>query len=84
MTTTAGIKLFDKSLAFNESRSILPRRITLTTSIAYAEGTRHTLDVCRPKSATAAPVVVFFYGGGWRSGSKRTYRYVAKALARRG
>src|ERR1700733_593835 len=59
-------------------------RIALTTSIAYAKGARRTLDVCRPKSATAAPVVVFFYGGGWRSGSKRTYRYVAKALARRG
>ena len=58
------------------------RRIALTTSIAYTEGARHALDVCRPKTATAAPVVVFFYGGGWRSGSKRTYRYVAKALAR--
>jgi len=86
MTIAADIKLFDKSLAFNEGRSrrILPRRIAFTGSIAYANGARHTLDVCRPKSATAAPVVVFFYGGGWRSGSKRIYRYVAKALARRG
>jgi len=74
MTTAADIKLFDKSLAFNEGRSlrILPRRIAFTGSIAYAEGARHTLDVCRPKTATAAPVIVFFYGGGWRSGSKRT------------
>jgi acetyl esterase/lipase len=70
--------------AFSENRRLLPHRIALTTSIAYAEGARHKLDVCRPRSATAAPVVVFFYGGGWRSGSKRTYRYVAKALARRG
>ena len=62
----------------------MPYRIALTASIAYAQGARHTLDVCRPKSAIAAPVIVFFYGGGWRSGSKRTYRYVAKALARRG
>jgi acetyl esterase/lipase len=62
----------------------LPRRIAFARSIAYAEGARHRLDVCRPKSATAAPVIVFFYGGGWRSGSKGTYRYVAKALARRG
>jgi acetyl esterase/lipase len=86
MTIAADIKLFDENLAFNEGRSrrILPRRIALTASIAYANGARHTLDVCRPKSATAAPVIVFFYGGGWRSGSKRTYRYVAKALARRG
>jgi acetyl esterase/lipase len=62
----------------------MPYRIALTASSAYAPGARHTLDVCRPKTATAAPVIVFFYGGGWRSGSKRTYRYVAKALARRG
>ncbi len=58
--------------------------VKLTRSIAYAERSRHRLDVCRPASAVAAPVVVFFYGGAWRSGNKRLYRYVAKALARRG
>ena len=58
--------------------------IKLTPSVAYAERSRHRLDVCRPSRAAAAPVVVFFYGGGWRSGNKRLYRYVAKALARRG
>src|SRR5580658_10592982 len=84
MMIVLDVKLRDESLAFNESRRLLPHRIAFTTSIAYAKGARHTLDVCRPKSATAAPVIVFFYGGGWRSGSKRTYRYVAKALARRG
>jgi len=59
-------------------------RIELTRSIAYAERSRHRLDICRPAAALAAPVVVFFYGGAWRSGSKELYRYVAKALARRG
>ena len=34
--------------------------------------------------ATAAPVVIFFYGRAWQSGCKVLYRYVAKALARRG
>ena len=58
--------------------------IKLTRSIAYAEHSRHRLDVCRPAAAVAAPVVVFFYGGAWRSGNKGLYRYVAKALARRG
>jgi acetyl esterase/lipase len=58
--------------------------IRLTRSIAYAEQSRHKLDICRPAGAVAAPVVVFFYGGAWRSGNKRLYRYVAKALARRG
>lgn len=58
--------------------------IEFTGSIVYAGGARQTLDVCRPISAASAPVVVFFYGGGWRSGRKGLYRYVAKALARRG
>lgn len=59
-------------------------RIELTQSIAYAERSRHRLDVCRPRGAVGAPVIVFFYGGAWRSGYKELYRYVAKALARRG
>ncbi|MGE5367179.1 MAG: alpha/beta hydrolase [Betaproteobacteria bacterium] len=59
-------------------------RIRLTQSIAYAERSRHRLDVCRPRGAVAAPVIIFFYGGAWQSGYKELYRYVAKALARRG
>ena len=58
--------------------------IKFTRSIAYAERSRHRLDICRPAGAAAAPVVVFFYGGAWRSGNRGLYRYVAKALARRG
>jgi acetyl esterase/lipase len=70
--------------AGSERRRLLPHRIAVTRDVAYAAGERHTLDVFRPRTATAAPVVVFFYGGGWRSGSKGMYRYVGKALARRG
>ncbi len=66
------------------ARRLLPHRIAVTRDIAYAPGERHTLDVCRPRTAAVAPVVVFFYGGGWRSGHKGMYRYVGKALARRG
>jgi len=62
----------------------MPFRIQLTPSIAYAERRRHKLDVCRPRDAVAAPVVIFFYGGAWQSGYKELYRYLAKALARRG
>jgi acetyl esterase/lipase len=58
--------------------------IRLARSFAYADGARQTLDVCHPVGAVAAPVVIFFYGGAWRSGNKWLYRYAAKALARRG
>jgi acetyl esterase/lipase len=62
----------------------MAHRITLTSSIAYADRSRHRLDICRPNGSVAAPVIIFFYGGAWRSGNKELYRYVAKALARRG
>ena len=33
---------------------------------SYGTGPRHTLDIYVPEKLTAsAPVVVFFYGGGW-------------------
>jgi acetyl esterase/lipase len=67
----------------DRARRRLLLRIAVLRNIAYAAGDRHTLDVYRPGAATAAPVV-FFYGGGLRSGNKRMYRYVGKALARRG
>ncbi len=65
-------------------------RISITQDIRYASGDRHELDVYAPKGqapkgqATAAPVVVFIYGGGWKDGNKGEYRFVAAALAARG
>ena len=52
--------------------------------IAYGDGARHKLDVYRPREKTAAPVVVFFYGGKWEYGAKEWYRFVAATLASRG
>ena len=45
---------------------------------------RLKLDVYRPRGADHAPVVVFFYGGSWKSGKRQWYRWVGEALARRG
>ena len=56
-----------------------------STDVPYAQGERRMLDVYRPASgATAAPVIVFFYGGNWVSGSRKDYAFVAQALAARG
>src|SRR5580692_4030024 len=64
--------------------AIAPRDgVTLTRDIAYADGPRHRLDVYAPRVAPA-PVVVFFYGGGWEAGAKEDYRFVGAALAARG
>ena len=58
-----------------------------THDIAYGEGPRRTLDVYRPASLASgakAPVVVFCFGGSWRTGSKADYRFVADALTSQG
>ncbi|KQT54974.1 lipase [Aureimonas sp. Leaf454] len=53
--------------------------------VRYGEGDRGTLDLYVPAGAGAtSPVVVFFYGGSWDSGSKDLYLFVGQALASRG
>ena len=46
---------------------------------------RQTIDVYRPRGhRDPVPIIVFIYGGSWRSGSKAGYAFVGRALARRG
>ncbi|SFP75487.1 alpha/beta hydrolase [Sphingomonas rubra] len=53
--------------------------------VAYGEGSRQRLDVYAPNRGKGPrPVVVFFYGGSWNSGTKDGYRFVGRALAARG
>jgi acetyl esterase/lipase len=53
--------------------------------IPYGPGPRQTLDLYRPTDGDGVhPVVVFFYGGNWDSGSKEDYLFVGQALASRG
>ena len=42
------------------------------------------LDIYRPKDASNAPVVVFYYGGRWEFGKREDYRWFGEALARHG
>lgn len=62
-------------------------QVTITRDIPYTdngESERHRLDVYAPPDAVAAPVVVFFHGGGWRSGDKRLFEHLGRAFAVRG
>ena len=57
--------------------------------IAYGDAERQALDVYRPEDGSegaidGAPVVVFFYGGSWKRGSRGDYRFLGEALARQG
>jgi acetyl esterase/lipase len=52
---------------------------------AYGDAPRQRLDLYRPvDEAPDAPVVVFFYGNGWREASKADFEFVAASLTRAG
>ena len=54
--------------------------------LAYGDDPRQRMDILAPTgtSARPGPVLVFFYGGGWDSGSRYQYGWAAHALAARG
>ena len=57
----------------------------IETDIAYGSGPRQKLDVYAPAAQTEPfPIVIFFFGGSWNSGSRSDYRFVGEALAARG
>jgi len=56
-----------------------------TADLAYGSDARQKLDVYVPTVAAASsPVVIFFYGGSWQTGSRDEYLFVGEALAARG
>ncbi|MFT8245907.1 alpha/beta hydrolase [Roseomonas sp. BN140053] len=53
----------------------------LQRSIAFRPGPRGTLDLYTPDGvAPEAPLLVFFFGGGWRNGAKEDFLFAAQAL----
>jgi len=58
----------------------------LHAGIQYRPGSRGLLDVYTParQPDAPAPMVVFFYGGSWQSGSRDIYRFVGASLAEQG
>jgi acetyl esterase/lipase len=59
----------------------------LKANVAYGADRRQAYDVYAPVNIAAdtdsglAPMLVFFYGGGWNSGSKDLYTWAGRALA---
>jgi acetyl esterase/lipase len=53
--------------------------------LPFGDLPRQSLDIYRPvESPPGAPVVIFFYGGGWREGEKANYEFVASTLTEAG
>ena len=66
--------------AFSPGSALLARE-----DVAYGNNPRQKLDIYRPASASnASPVIVFFFGGNWKSGERKDYAFVGRALAKRG
>lgn len=53
---------------------------------AFGPDPRQRLDIYVPKAASdrPRPIIIFFYGGSWNSGTKSGYSFVGRALASRG
>lgn len=59
--------------------------LQVSGGLPYGPHPRQRLDVYSPRDAVQArPVVVFFHGGAWRSGSRSHYLFLAEALTSRG
>ncbi len=59
--------------------------VSVDRGIAYGDGPRRRLDVYRNKElAGPHPLIVFLYGGNWRTGDRGIYAFVALPLAARG
>ena len=54
--------------------------------LAFGSAPRQRLDVYAPRGGCGQPrpVVVFFYGGSWNSGTRAGYAFVGRALAAQG
>lgn len=67
--------------------AMIPKgQMEIVPDISFGGLPRQKLDIYRPRllSGNLLPVVVFFYGGSWDSGSKNDYLFVAEALTAQG
>lgn len=56
----------------------------LASDIPYGAHRRLRLDLYAPSGEPPFPPLLYFYGGGWRSGSKEMYRFTGAAFAAAG
>ena len=52
--------------------------------IPYGDDPRQQMDLYAPTAPGPYPTLVFFYGGGWDSGSRDLYGWAAQALTAQG
>ena len=52
--------------------------------LAYGATPRQAIDLCLPRGATAAPLLVFIHGGYWQSRDRKDFSFVAGPFLERG
>ncbi len=72
-TACSPLSLVDATLPEGDWRQLPP--------LAYGSEPRQQLDIYLPAEGDPKALLVFFYGGGWESGERADYRFVAAAFA---
>ncbi len=62
------------------SREALPEQVVATRDVAYGPHRLHRFDVFAPRHANAAPVLVFWHGGGWTNGYRAYNHFMAQRV----
>lgn len=69
----------------DELTAALRRELPHELDVAYGDHRKERLDLYFPaQRPTAAPVLIFLHGGGFREGDRAHYGYVARPFAARG
>lgn len=76
--TQAGLELANLPGKFSDTKTV--------KDLAYGAQPWQKMDVYIPPHPTSStlPVIVFFYGGSWKDGSKNMYPFVGEAFAKKG
>lgn len=87
-TSAAGVAAISSCSPLTAFNALVPQDrgvIRVIEDAEFGPDPRQRLDIYRPASpARDLPIIIFFYGGSWNSGTKAGYAWVARALAARG
>lgn len=75
----SGISVYNEFAAQGDAGEVV------VENVAYGPDQRQKADIFLPANNSGnAPVIVFFYGGKWSTGSKSDYAFVGEAFSQRG
>ena len=79
--TTAVFNFFARRLPHDRKA---PRVGWAIRNVPYGEDRKNRLDILVPRDVSSPPVVIYFHGGGWISGTKIDRRRICREIAHNG